>query len=110
MPPPPPRGEGPWPQSRIEAIRQMDGGRVSTLVARCEIADFRLRREFPYDSEAVRAASGYAIDIATAVDDQNTLRAFSIVCTIEILKIAEGPASTVRTALKDHFEGVSAVP
>jgi hypothetical protein len=26
------------------------------------------------------------------------------------LKIAEGPASTVRTALKDHFEGVSAVP
>jgi catechol 2,3-dioxygenase-like lactoylglutathione lyase family enzyme len=31
MPPPPPRGEGPWPQSRIDLFAKMDGGRVSTL-------------------------------------------------------------------------------
>src|ERR1700722_12697008 len=31
MPPPPPRGEGPWPQSHIDLFRAMDGRRLSAL-------------------------------------------------------------------------------
>src|ERR1035438_5814100 len=70
-----------------------------------------LRREFPDDSEGVRAAAGgYAVDIAAAVDDEPALRALSVVGASEIMKVGEGPAGTVRTELKEHTEGVPARP
>jgi hypothetical protein len=34
MPPPPPRGDGPWPQSRIVWIRDTAGGRLPALDCR----------------------------------------------------------------------------
>src|ERR1035438_1396656 len=68
-----------------------------------------LRREFPDDSEGVRAAAGgYAVDIAAAVDDEPALRALSVVGASEIMKVGKGPAGTVRTELKEHTEGVPA--